>query len=192
VLTSVDRDDLPDQGSELFARTVHAIKQAHPEVLVESLIPDFRADRECLRRVAEAGGEVVAHNVETTRALTRTVRDLRCDFDQSLRALAQLKEMAPGVVTKSSLMLGLGETEDEVVEAMRDLRSVQVDIVTLGQYLQPTPHHHPVIEYHAPEVFDRLRVRGLELGFRFVAAGPLVRSSYRAAEAFVERELRGH
>ncbi|MFO0985563.1 MAG: lipoyl synthase, partial [Planctomycetota bacterium] len=139
VLTSVDRDDLADQGSGVFARTVAAIKAAAPAVLVESLIPDFRGDRECLRVIAAAGGEVVAHNVETTRSLTRKVRDRRCDFDQSLRVLRALKDMRPELITKSSIMLGLGESAEEVDEALQDLRAAQVDIVTLGQYLQPTP-----------------------------------------------------
>ena len=190
VLTSVDRDDLPDGGAGHFAATIRAIKERDPKILVESLIPDFVGDRDGLRTVVEAGGDVVAHNVEVTRQLTPKIRDRRCNYDQSLGVLQSLKEIRPSLFTKSSVMLGLGETHDELLETMRDLRAVDCDIVTFGQYLRPTPRHHPVVEYVTPERFAELKEQALELGFRFCASGPLVRSSYKAAEFFVENALK--
>ncbi|MEW6743999.1 MAG: lipoyl synthase [Planctomycetota bacterium] len=191
VITSVDRDDLPDHGAAHFAGTIRAIKERDERVRVESLIPDFGARRERVETILAARGDVVAHNLEVTRALTPRLRDRRCDYDLSLRTLGLLKELEPGLLTKSSLMVGLGETFDEIVEALRDLRGVGVDIITIGQYLRPTPRHHPVIEYITPDRFAALQVAAEELGFGYVASGPLVRSSYRAAELYAERRLAG-
>jgi lipoic acid synthetase len=190
VLTSVDRDDLPDQGSEHFARTVRHLKANEPELLVEILIPDFKADERCLATVAASGADVLAHNVETVRRLTPSVRDPRAGYDQSLRVLRRLRELRPDALTKSSLMLGHGEQEDELVAAFDDLRAVGVKLLTLGQYLRPSERHRPVAEFVPPERFERLGRVALEHGFLHVASGPFVRSSYRAGELFAESLLR--
>ena len=191
VLTSVDRDDLPDGGAAHFAETVWMLKSLDPDLLVEVLIPDFGGDRDGLSTVLASGPDVLAHNIETTRRLTPRIRDRRAPYDQSLEVLRAAKQIRPEVYTKSSIMLGLGESEDEVVKAMADLRANDVDILTLGQYLQPTARHHPVIEYVRPERFDALAAEGRRMGFLYVASGPLVRSSYRAGEFFLEGLLRG-
>ncbi len=183
VLTSVDRDDLPDGGAAHIAACVRAIRHLNPETAVEVLTPDFQGDPNGISAVVESGPEVYAHNVETIERLTAEVRDPRAGYRQSLNVLEHAKRLRPGMLTKSSLMLGLGETEDEIGQAMKDLRRAGVDILTLGQYLRPTRHHLPVREYVSPERFNALRDRGLELGFREVVSGPLVRSSYRAERA---------
>ena len=190
VLTSVDRDDLPDGGAAHFAATVREIKDRDPEILVEALIPDFRGDLEAVRTVVDAGPDVLDHNLETVRRLQAGVRDPRANYEQSLAVLRAAKTMREDLFTKSSLMLGLGETRDEVLEAMRDLRANGVDLLTLGQYLRPSEWHLPVQEYVSPDAFDELRLAGERLGFAYVAAGPLVRSSYRAGEFFLENALR--
>lgn len=190
VLTSVDRDDLPDGGADHFARTVEQIKQSSPKTIVEVLIPDFLGDEKAIARVVASGAEVIAHNLETTEALTKKVRDGRCDYRQSLRVLEAVKKMDPRIYTKSSIMLGLGETPAEVEVAMDDLRNVGVDILTLGQYLRPTSWHLPVQEFVTPAVFKELEEVGLKKGFMCVPSGPLVRSSYRAGEKFLEGVLR--
>ncbi len=190
VLTSVDRDDLPDGGAAHFAATIQAIKARDPEILVEALIPDFQGDLDAVRTVVDAGPDVLDHNLETVRRLQNMARDRRASYAQSLAVLRAAKAMRDRLFTKSSLMLGLGETRGEVLEAMRDLRANGVDLLTLGQYLRPSEWHLPVQEYVAPETFDELRVAGEGLGFAYVAAGPLVRSSYRAGEFFLENALR--
>lgn len=190
VLTSVDRDDLPDGGANHFSKTVEAIKSECPEMLVEVLIPDFQDDKMALDRVLESGADVIAHNVETVQRLTEKVRDRRCGYHQSLKVLDYIKTQSPKTYTKSSVMVGLGETVVELDECMDDLREVSVDIVTFGQYLRPSNWHLPVKEYVKPEVFKELEVRGLEKGFLCVPSGPLVRSSYRAAEKFLEGRIR--
>ncbi len=190
VLTSVDRDDLPDGGAAHFAATIQEIKARDADVLVEALIPDFQGDLEAVRTVVEAGPDVLDHNLETVRRLQGAARDRRANYAQSLGVLRAAKAMREGLLTKSSLMLGLGETREEVLETMRDLRANGVDLLTLGQYLRPSEWHLPVQEYVSPEAFDDLREAGEGLGFRYVAAGPLVRSSYRAGEFFLERVLR--
>ena len=190
VLTSVDRDDLPDGGAGHFARTVREIKALLPDLLVEALIPDFQGDRAAIRSVVDAGVDVLDHNVETVERLQGRVRDRRANYRQSLDVLRSAKTMRDDLFTKSSIMLGLGETHEEVLGTMRDLRSARVDIVTLGQYLRPSNWHLAVAEYVPPEVFDRLREAGERMGFAYVAAGPLVRSSYRAGEFFLERVIR--
>ncbi|MCS6769407.1 MAG: lipoyl synthase [Candidatus Caldarchaeum sp.] len=189
VLTSVCRDDLPDGGAKAYAETVEAIKNINKNILVEVLIPDFNGDRSAIQTVVNSGPDVVAHNVETVRRLSQHVRDRRASFDQSLRVLRLVKEIDRDVFTKSSIMVGLGETVAEVVEAMRELRSADVDFITVGQYLRPTLRHLPVKEYVHPSVFEHYRQEALKLGFKYAACGPLVRSSYRAGEYFVRALL---
>jgi lipoic acid synthetase len=183
VLTSVDRDDLADGGSIIWAETVKAIRRISPNTTMETLIPDFKGELHNVDRIIEANPEIVSHNMETVRRLTRKVR-IQAQFDRSLEVLKYLKDN--GIHrTKSGIMLGLGETKEEVIDAMKDLRKADVDILTLGQYLQPTPKHLPVVEFITPEVFDELKEIGLEMGFRYVESGPLVRSSYHAEKHLV-------
>ncbi len=177
VITSVDRDDMPDGGSEIWAQTVRAIRHQSPGTTLETLIPDFAGKWENLARVIEVAPEIVSHNLETVRRLTKAVR-IQAKYDRSLEVLRRLR--LAGMKTKSGVMLGLGESFEEVVEAMDDLRSVDCQILTLGQYLQPTPKHLPVSEFIHPDVFAELKELGLKKGFRFVESGPLVRSSYHA------------
>jgi len=186
VITSVTRDDLPDGGASIYAETIRRIKSSTPNVKVEVLIPDLNNDADALSQIVREKPDVIGHNIETVKRLTKIVRDPRAGYEKSLKTLKIVKELAPEIYTKSSIMLGLGETEEEVVAAMRDLRKVGVDILTLGQYLQPTRRHLPVVEYVHPEKFERLKKIGEELGFLSVAAGPLVRSSYKAAEYFAK------
>jgi lipoic acid synthetase len=177
VITSVDRDDLKDGGSEIWAQTIRAIRQQSPGTTLETLIPDFAGNWENLQVLINAAPEIVSHNLETVRRLTKQVR-IQAKYDRSLELLFRLKK--GGMRTKSGVMLGLGETEEEVIETMQDLRAVQVDILTLGQYLQPTPKHLPVAAFIEPAQFDYYKKLGLEMGFRYVESGPLVRSSYHA------------
>ena len=177
VITSVDRDDLKDGGSEIWAATVTAIRKESPNTTLETLIPDFMGKWENLQAIIDVAPEIVSHNLETVRRLTKQVR-IQAKYDRSLEVLFRLKK--GGMRTKSGVMLGLGETEEEVIETMEDLRSVKVDILTLGQYLQPTPKHLPVQEFITPEQFDKYKELGLKMGFRYVESGPLVRSSYHA------------
>ena len=190
VLTSVDRDELPDQGAGHFAACVKAIREAAPQTMVEVLIPDFRGEVPLVELVVASAPEVIAHNVETIERLTPKVRDPRAKYRQSLDVLAAIKRLDPTRFTKSSLMVGLGETEEEIVVAMRDLRAVDCDFLTVGQYLQPTTRHLNVAEFVHPDVFARYEKVGLEMGFKYVASGPLVRSSYKAGEFFIERFVR--
>ncbi len=184
VLTSVDRDDLPDGGASHFAETVRRIKALTPEIRVEALTPDFRGDLRAVAAVLDAGVDVFATNLETVRRLTPEVRDPRAGYDQTLRVLDYAKRYRPDVLTKSSLMLGLGESDEEIRQALRDLRAARVDILTLGQYLRPTRHHLPVARYVTPDEFSIYRTWGYEEGFLEVFSGPLVRSSYRAEHVF--------
>jgi len=190
VLTSVDRDDLPDGGASHLAEAIRRLR-AIPHLLVELLAPDFRGDPEAVRVVGRAAPDVFATNLETVRRLTPTVRDPRAGYDQTLEVLARVRREFPGLVTKSSIMLGLGETEGEVWQALRDLRAAGVEIVTLGQYLRPSPWHLPVVEAVPEERFAALARAARRLGFRQVASGPLVRSSYRAGELFLQGEIGG-
>jgi lipoyl synthase len=190
VLTTVDRDDLDDQGAAHIAAAIRATREACPELLVEVLCGDFRGERALLAQVIAAGPAVFAHNLETVERLTPQVRDPRAGYRQSLAVLAASKELAPRLPTKSSLMLGLGETEAEVLAALADLRTVGVDFLTLGQYLQPQAGKLPVQRYVEPEAFAVLANEGRAMGFRYVAAGPLVRSSYRAAEYWLAQAVR--
>ncbi len=183
VLTSVNRDDLDDGGAAHFAATVRAIKERTPAVAVEALTPDFQGVLEHVAIVLDSGLEVFAQNVETVRRLTHPVRDPRAGYEQTLQVLKFAHQHRPAVLTKTSLMLGLGESDDEILTTFDDLRAHDVDLLTLGQYLRPTPHHLPVARFVAPAEFDRYRALALARGFRECVAGPLVRSSYRAEQA---------
>jgi lipoic acid synthetase len=177
VITSVDRDDLKDGGSEIWAQTVRAIRKASPKTTLETLIPDFAGNWDNLQKIIDVAPEIVSHNLETVRRLTKQVR-IQAKYDRSLEVLFRLKK--GGMRTKSGVMLGLGETEQEVMETMEDLRRVKVDILTLGQYLQPTPKHLKVDDFITPDKFSEYKELGLKMGFRYVESGPLVRSSYHA------------
>ena len=188
VITSVDRDDLPDGGAGHYAECVRRVRELAPNTVVETLIPDYAGAP--LSTLLAAGPHVLAHNVEVVPRLQRKIRDPRCSFDRSLATLRQAKAESDEVFTKSALMVGLGESMDELREALERLREADVDFLTIGQYLRPTPNHAPVREYVEPARFDELRALGEELGFLYTAAGPLVRSSYKAAEFFAERMVR--
>jgi lipoic acid synthetase len=178
VLTSVDRDDLKDMGSILWAETIGAVRRMSPSTTLETLIPDFQGITEHLDRIIAASPEVISHNIETVKRLTREVR-IQAKYERSMEVLNYLKN-AGARRTKSGIMLGLGETEEEVYETLRDLRANQVDVVTIGQYLQPSKRHLPVKDFISPEQFKKYEEYGLDLGFRHVESGPLVRSSYKA------------
>jgi lipoic acid synthetase len=181
VITAVARDDIKDGGAEHFARTIEAIRAAEPEIVIEVLTPDFHAKEECLRIVAAARPHIFNHNLETVERLTPLVRS-RAKYSVSLTVLGRMKEIAPDLVTKSGIMLGLGETEPEIFQTMDDLREAQVQVLTIGQYLRPSPQHLPVVEYIHPDTFKLYERIAYEKGFEFVASGPLVRSSYHAAD----------
>lgn len=187
VITSVCRDDLKDGGAEHIAKTIKAIKGLCPKIIVEPLIPDFRGNEDSIKKVVESKPEVISHNIETVSRITPKVRDARASYEQSLRVLKNIKDIDSAIFTKSSIMLGLGENEKEVIQTIMDLRSVGVNMLTLGQYLQPNPKYAPVAEYVTPEKFNWLREIAESMGFDYVASGPLVRSSYRAGEFFVEK-----
>ncbi|KAH6795467.1 hypothetical protein C2S51_036453 [Perilla frutescens var. frutescens] len=187
VITSVDRDDLPDQGSGHFAETVQKLKILKPTMLIEALVPDFRGDTDCVEKVAKSGLDVFAHNIETVEELQRAVRDHRANFKQSLDVLVKAKDYAPpGTLTKTSIMLGCGETPDQIVKTMEKVRAAGVDVMTFGQYMRPSKRHMPVSEYITPEAFEKYRLLGMEMGFRYVASGPMVRSSYKAGEFYIK------
>lgn len=187
VITSVDRDDLKDQGSSHFASVIAAVKSK--DVIVESLIPDFQGREDLIDKIVVAEPAVIAHNIETVRRLTPGVRDPRAGYDQSLKVLKYIKNANPDQITKSSIMLGLGEMDDEVATTLLDLRRAGVDIVTIGQYLRPSKMQLEVVQYSPMSRFKMFENIGYEFGFQFVASGPLVRSSYRAAEAWVNRRF---
>jgi lipoic acid synthetase len=191
VMTMVDRDDLLDGGAAHVAKTVQRLKELRPEMLVETLLGDFGGRLAAVDTTIEAGPDVWAHNIEVVERLQRAVRDVRCSYAQSLAVLERAKEkMPPGGLTKSSIMVGIGETDDEILATMHDLRAVGVDVLTLGQYLRPTPRHASVDRYVHPTSFDAFAEEGRRMGFAYVASGPLVRSSYKAAEVFVRTVLR--
>ncbi len=192
VLTSVDRDDLPDLGSCHIAGVIRALKAKRASLLVEALVPDFQGREDCVEEVVESGLDVFAHNLETVERLHRRVRDVRARYRQSLDVLAFARKAKPGLITKSSLMLGLGETHQEIRDAMGALRGAGVEVLTLGQYLQPTGRHLEVERYLPPEEFTELgSIAEEEFGFAFCASGPLVRSSYKAAEVYLASRLGG-
>lgn len=189
VLTSVDRDDLPDGGAGHYAACVEAIKERTPEVIVEALTPDFDAVEADIERVLDSGLDVFAQNVETVERLTHPVRDPRAGYQKTLKVLEYAKKYRPDVITKTSIMVGLGETDEEIYQTFDDLRKIGVDIVTLGQYLRPTKNHLPVERFVTPEQFETYRQVGLEKGFMEVPSGPMVRSSYRADRVFEKNNL---
>ncbi|XP_034280714.1 lipoyl synthase, mitochondrial [Pantherophis guttatus] len=186
VLTSVDRDDLSDGGAEHFAKTVSHLKERNPNILVECLTPDFRGDLDAVEKVALSGLDVYAHNVETVPELQSKIRDPRANFEQSVRVLKRAKEVQPDVISKTSIMLGLGETDEQLLATLKRLREADVDCLTLGQYMQPTKRHLKVEEYVTPEKFKHWEKVGNDLGFHYTASGPLVRSSYKAGEFFLK------
>jgi len=197
VLTSVDRDDLVDQGALHFRSVVQKIKEKKPQMLVEALTPDFRGDLELVTQVATSGLDVYAHNIETVERLQRRVRDRRAGYQQSLSVLQHVKQVhkdfniSKPILTKTSIMLGLGETKEDIRQTMQDLREHDVDVLTFGQYLQPSRRHLPVKEYVTPEKFEEWRIIGEEeFGFKYVASGPLVRSSYKAGEFFLKNLIK--
>ena len=183
VITSVTRDDLPDGGANHFVEVIKAVRETSPNTAIEVLIPDFKGDKDALMKVVDAKPKVINHNIETIKRLYPEVRAM-AEYERSLELLKRVKEMDPSIFSKSGLMVGLGETKEEVFELLADLRKYECDIVTIGQYLAPSKKHHPVIEYVTPEVFEIYKKKAEELGFQFVASGPLVRSSYHAGEAF--------
>jgi lipoic acid synthetase len=189
VLTSVNRDDLPDGGAGHYAAVVRATKALNPDTAVEALTPDFLGDPDAVHTLLDSGIEVFAQNVETVERLTHPVRDPRAGYQQTLDVLALGKACRPDVLTKTSLMLGLGETDDEIKQCMDDLRQHDIDVLTLGQYLQPTKHHLPVARYVSPEAFDHYREWGLERGFLEVVSGVFVRSSYRAERVLEQNNV---
>jgi lipoyl synthase len=182
VLTSVNRDDLPDGGAAHYAACVRAVREQNPDTAVEALTPDFLGDLSAVEVVVDSGLQVFAQNIETVERLTHPVRDPRAGYQQTLDVLAHAKRHNPKVLTKTSLMLGLGETREEVEQCLDDLRAVQVDVVTFGQYLQPTRNHYPIDRYLTPEEFEEYRQLGLSKGFLEVVSGVMVRSSYRAEQ----------
>lgn len=190
VLTSVDRDDLEDGGSAHFVRCVSLLKEKCNDILVECLTGDFQGNPSHFIPLANSGLDVYAHNVETVRRLTPMVRDRRANYDQSISLLKRVKIENPLLVTKTSLMLGLGESIEEVKECMQDLREANINVLTLGQYMRPTKRHMPIHSYIDPSVFEDLRTYGLTLGFDYIASGPLVRSSYKAGELFMKTFLK--
>ena len=181
VITSVNRDELPDGGAFIFAQCIRQIRRRLPTCKIEVLIPDFQGDRNALATVVNAAPDTLNHNIETVRRVFPRVR-AKGDYDQSLELLSRARELSPDCVTKSGMMVGLGETWNEIIETMRDLRSVSCDLLTIGQYLRPSEKHVPLSRWYTPDEFDELRLEGEALGFKHVASGPLVRSSYHADE----------
>ena len=190
VITAVCRDDLEDGGAEHFAKTIRAVKILCPKIIVEPLIPDFVGNEDSIRKIIDSQPEVISHNIETVARLTPKVRDTRASYEQTLQVLKKIKDIDSKIYTKSSIMLGLGETKEEVVQTMTDLRSVGVNILTIGQYLQPTLKHLPVVEYLTPEKFNTLKEIANVMGFIYVASGPMIRSSFKAGEFFLENIIK--
>ena len=190
VITSVDRDDLPDQGAHHFAQCIQEVKRLNPNTIVEVLIPDFRADESCIKTIVDAKPHVIAHNMETSRELQKKVRDPRANYDQSLKTLTLAKRMDPSIYTKSGIMVGLGETDEQIFQTMDDVLKIGVQIFTIGQYLQPTKGHLRVETFIPPEKFDYYKKAGEQRGFLYVASGPFIRSSYRAGELFLKNVIK--
>jgi len=189
VITSVDRDELPDQGAGHFAKCIEAVRKYNPQTIIEVLVPDFRGERACIETVLRAKPQVFGHNLETVKRLQGTVRDRRANYEQSLLVLRTAKELAPQVYTKSALMLGLGETKEELSQAFDDLLDSGVSLLSLGQYLRPSRAHIPVSQFVPPETFEELKQLALKKSFLFCQSGPLVRSSYKAGEFFMQKQL---
>ena len=186
VLTSVNRDDLPDQGSTHFAKTISVIKKQIPQLLIEVLTPDFKGQKKLIKKIIQAEPDVFAHNIETVERLSPKVRDPRAGYSQSLKVLEFVKQQKPSIYTKSSLMLGLGESQAEIIKTLKDLRSVDCNVITFGQYLRPQKRHLAVDRYVPPKEFEQWKQLAQNMGFTYCASGPLVRSSYRAGEFFME------
>lgn len=191
VITSVDRDDLEDLGSGHYARTVRAIKEKNPYTKIEVLIPDFNCQEEFLKKIIETEPYVLGHNLETVRRLTPFIRDRRCSYEKSLQVLKMVKRIDSKIFTKSGFMLGLGETEEEIITTIQNLRDADADIITIGQYLQPTKRHLSVQKYYTPEEFKKFKEMAEAMGIKFVFSGPLVRSSYHASEILGDRDFTG-
>jgi len=191
-ITSVDRDDLPDGGAEHFAKTVYAIKEMNPGIIVEVLIPDFQGNYTSVQKVVNSGVDVLAHNIETVKRLSSLVRDRRASYEQSLKVLKIAKEINPKLITKSSILLGFGESQKEVIESMRDLRNANVDILVLSQYMRPSTKQLPVAKYYSLDEFKELQEIGLKMGFSYVVAHPLARTSYKAKEAYFKAKENLH
>ena len=191
VLTSVNRDDLEDQGAGHFSECIKEIKKQYPIIKIEVLIPDFRGEKELLKIIVDASPEVIAHNIETVKRLQKKVRDYRANYQQSLSVLENVKKLNDKIYTKTSIMVGLGEKNEEVIQTMKDLRAIDVNIITFGQYLRPSQKHIPVNEYVTPEKFKYYKQVANELGFLYCASGPFVRSSYKAGELFLKGKLNG-
>ncbi len=189
VITSVDRDDLPDFGAEHYAETVKKIKEINPDTKVEVLIPDFNLNFDSLKKIVESKSDVIAHNVETVKRLTPFVRDKRAGYEKSLSVLKIIKEMSSEMITKSGIMIGLGETENEIIDTMKDIKDAGCEIITIGQYLRPTRKNLPVEKYYTPEEFKKFEKIGYEMGFKFVASQSLVRSSYKAKEGYLRVKI---
>ncbi|MBI4452671.1 lipoyl synthase, partial [Candidatus Woesearchaeota archaeon] len=190
VLTSVNRDDLEDGGAAHFAECIKEVKKAYPEIIVEVLIPDFKGNIEALKKIVDAKPEVIVHNIETVERLQRYARDVRANYEQSLSVLENVKKLDSNIYTKSSIMLGLGEEDEEILQAMKDLRNIKCGILTIGQYLRPSDLHIAVTSYIPPEKFEYYKQKALELGFLYCASGPFVRSSYRAGEMFLRNVIK--
>src|SRR3989338_153470 len=190
VLTSVNRDDLDDGGSGHFAECITEVKKEYPKIIIEVLIPDFKGDIDSLKKIIDANPEVIAHNIETVERLQKKVRDPRANYRQSLSVLENIKKLNPKIYSKSAIMLGFGETDEEIIQAMEDLRTVDCDILTIGQYLRPSDWHLPINNFVPPEKFKYFEQKALELGFLYCASGPFVRSSYKAGELFIKNILR--
>jgi lipoyl synthase len=192
VLTSVNRDDMEDQGAGHFAETIEVIRKNDPKLIVEVLTPDFKGRTDLVEKIVKAKPHVFAHNVETVERLTPSVRDPRAKYNQSLGVLHDVKKLDPSIYTKTSVMLGLSETDEEVLQTMKDLRAVGCDVITFGQYLQPSRRHLKVLEFISPEKFKHWEQEALSMGFMYCASGPLVRSSYKAGEFFIKGVIDGN
>ncbi|MEK9132978.1 MAG: lipoyl synthase [Patescibacteria group bacterium] len=192
VLTSVDRDDLPDSGAGHFAECIRVLKEKNPKLLIEILTPDFCGKDELIQKVLDAAPTVFGHNIETVMRLQKVARDFRANYSQSLHVLDYVKKSTPEIYTKSGIMVGLGEEPTEVIKTMRDLRKVGVDFLTIGQYLRPSAWNLKIVEYVTPEQFEVYEEEGLKMGFKYVAAGSFVRSSYRAGELFIKNVIQKH
>ena len=190
VLTSVNRDDLEDGGASHFAECIKEVKKEYPEIIVEVLIPDFKGDIGDLKKIVDAKPEVIAHNIETVERLQKHARDIRANYRQSLRVLENVKKLNPNIYTKSAIMVGIGETDDEIIQSMKDLRAVGCQLLTIGQYLRPSDWHIPINKFITPEKFRFYEETAKELGFLYCASGPFVRSSYKAGELFVKNILK--
>lgn len=192
VLTSVNRDDLEDGGASHFAECIKEVKKQYPEIIIEVLIPDFKGDINSLKKIVDAKPEVIAHNIETVERLQKKIRDPRANYKQSLSVLENVKKLNPKIYTKSAIMVGIGETDDEIIQSMKDLKGVGCQLLTIGQYLRPSSWHIPINNFISPEKFKFYEEKAKELGFLYCASGPFVRSSYKAGELFVKNLMTGN